>query len=172
MAIELCNGLKECTDLFNNLAVSVGILLAVFSYSKNQFIANYENLNDRFLDFMQLQVEHPGLGTDTYDREPVALTDPTEIARRKAIFEFLCSLLERAFLYLNYGYDKILPWKKNEWDAWKKWILVYTRNQNFTEFWKAISDESCYSEEFVSYMNKEILPGSGPIRKRPGRQRD
>lgn len=64
MANELCAGLKECSELFNHLAVSVGVLLAVFFYWKNQFVANYENLNDRFLDFMQLQIAHPGLGTD------------------------------------------------------------------------------------------------------------
>ncbi len=105
---------------------------------------------------MQLQVEHPGLGTDTYDRTPVALTQPAEIARRKAIFEFLCSLLERAFLYLNYGCDKRLPWKKYEWKAWENWISVYCHNPNFAEFWRAISEEGCYSKHFVAYMNKQI----------------
>lgn len=157
MAIELCDGLNACTELFNNLAVSMGILLAVFFYSKNQFVSNYESLNDRFLDFMHLQVEHPGLGTDTYDREPVALKEAVEIARRKAIFEYLCSLLERAFLYLGYGYDKHLPWKKYEWEAWDKWILVYCQNPNFTEFWRTIRDQSCYSKDFVTYMNKKTL---------------
>lgn len=156
MAIELCSDLQACTELFNNLAVSVGILLAVFFYSKNQFISNYENLNDRFLDFMQLQVAHPGLGTDTYDRTPSALLQPADVARRQAIFEFLCSVLERAFLYLNYGYDKHLPWKKYEWQAWEKWILVYCQNPNFTDFWRTIRYESCYAEDFVRYMNEHI----------------
>lgn len=156
MAIALCSDLQTCIDLFNDLAVSAGILLAVLFYSKNQLIATYENLNDRFLDFMQLQIAHPALGTDTYDRAPVALTSAPELARRKAIFEFLCSLLERAFLYLNNGYDRHLPWKKAEWNEWEKWILAYCQNPNFIEFWREIHNQSCYSQDFVAYMRKNI----------------
>lgn len=156
MAIEVCDSLQSCTKLFNDLAVSVGILLAVFFYTKNQFIATYENLNDRFLDFMQLQIAHPGLGTDTYDRAVVPLTAAADIARRKAIFEFLCSILERAFLYLNNGHDRHLCWKKAEWVEWEKWILAYCQNPNFVQFWRAIRDQSCYSTEFVEYMKKHI----------------
>lgn len=154
--MELCDGVGACVSLFNDLAVSLGILLAIFFYSRNQFIASYENLNDRFLDFMQLQVSYPALGTDTYDRVAIVLSSDEDMARRKAIFEFLCSLLERAYLYLNDGWDRCLPWKKSEWTAWEHWIHVYCQNPNFTAFWRMMRDDSCFSASFVQYMNAKI----------------
>jgi hypothetical protein len=156
MAMELCTDGKDCIELFNLVAVSAGVLLGVLFYWKTQFVSNYENLNDRFLDFMQLQIAYPGLGTDTYDHQTVDLTDAEEIARRRAIFEFLCSLLERAFLYLNFGFDRCLDWKKYEWEPWDKWIGAYCKNPNFVEFWGSIQGRSYYAPDFVAYLQGKI----------------
>lgn len=136
---------------FNNLSVALGVVLAVILYAKNQFVRSYEQLNDRFLDFLHLQLSHPNLGTNTIDRHPVQSS-----AAQALIFEYLLSLLERAFFFSNTGIDRYFCWKRREWDTWNKWVDEYLKNPNFVRFWDQVSSQSCYDERFQRYLNKKL----------------
>lgn len=156
MSNELAQ-IRETLGAINDASVLIGVVVAVLLFSKRQLESSYEKLNDKFLEFLQLQISHPGLGTNTTDRAFIALTDdPKSLAVRDLIFDFLCSLLERAYLFLGAGIDQYLPWKAREWKHWEKWIIEYGKNENFREFWNRVSGTCCYSESFVRYMNHKM----------------
>lgn len=158
-ACETLELVKIYLEIANYIFIIFGVLFAVVFYPKSQFEKSYGQLNDHFLRFLELQLEWPGLGTNTFDREIVVFRDlHDDPARQELIFDYLLSLLERAFYYLHTGLDQYLPWKWWEWKSWHKWLRVYKGNQNFVKFWKKVRKESCYGAKFVDFMDNELLP--------------
>lgn len=149
--------LKLYLEILNHVFVILGIVLAIILYAKRQLEHFYEKLNDKYLTFLELQLQHPGLGTNTSDRDLVAyLTGTPESAAQAIIFDYLLSLLERAYLFLGSGIDSWTPWKASEWRSWKGWIQAYKKNPNFVKFWDEIQANACYTEKFVKFLNAEL----------------
>ena len=154
---DALESIKEVLGVINDASVLIGVSLAALLYSKNQFETAYEKLNDKFLEFLQLQISNPGLGTNTTDRAVISLDhDPKLSATRDLLFDYLCSLLERAFLFLHTGIDQYFPWKAREWKTWENWVLEYAQNENFVDYWGRVSANCCYSERFIDYMNEML----------------
>lgn len=148
---------KLYLEIANHIFVILGVLLAIILYAKKQFELSYEKLNDKYLNFLELQLQHPGLGTNTSDHE-IALHAPgtPQKAAREIIFDYLLSLFERAYLFLGTGIDRHAPWKSSEWESWKNWIQEYKQNPNFMQYWDEIKDKSSYTEKFVKFFDAEL----------------
>lgn len=149
--------LKDYLDIVNNLIVALGAIVAIVLYAKHQFERSYEQLNDRYLDFLQLQLNYPGLGTNTTDTIEIVFEENSkESAAQDLLFDYLLSILERAFMFLNTGLDRHFPWKSKEWVTWDEWVDEYAKNKNFLHFWSKISENSCYTQRFVDYLNTKL----------------
>ena len=146
---------KDFLEATEKILIIGGILFALILYPKSQFENSYERLNDHFLHFLEMQIEHPMLGTNTSDRALVSLT-PEQLARQTLLFDYLSSLLERAFYSLNTGIDSWLPWRSSEWKTWEKWIDVYAQNENYVQFWRTHHEKACYGEKFMKFIRVEF----------------
>lgn len=153
---------ETCLRITEHVLVIGGILFALVLYPQSQFESSYERLNDHFMRFLEMQVEYPMLGTNTSDRELKDLT-PEQLARQAIIFDYLSSLLERAFYFLNDGINKWLFWRHREWDTWEEWIEIYSQNQNYVQFWRTHHAQACYGEEFMNFIRGKFnLTGHEP----------
>lgn len=158
---------KDWLEIANYVSVIGGVLWAVIQWPRvrEQRIAtdrehSYAALNDHFLKFLELQLISPALGTSASDRAPVwDELSPQDRAKQRILFDYLASILERAYYFLNYGSAKQSEWDTKQWNEWADWIRRYAQNPNFTAFWRYLDEtgeKASYGPEFVSYIRSKI----------------
>jgi hypothetical protein len=164
--------IKDLLEVVNYLTVIGGVLWAVVQWPKSQRRReaterehSYASLNDHFLRFLELQLRTPALGTNATDRQPLwdGLTKQ-EQDRQRLLFDYLASILERAFYFLRPGADEAPTWEAQEWKTWQHWIERYAANPNFVAFWNQARDgrdSMSYGPEFVAHVRR-CIEGKAP----------
>lgn len=73
----------------------------------------------------------PGLGTRAGDRDRIwDELNLQQQCQQRTLVDYLCSILERAFYYLNADKLKRSKWEIEEWENWKHWLRRYAHNPN------------------------------------------
>lgn len=124
---------------------------------------SYAALNDHFLKFLELELRAPGLGTEAGVRDRVwEELSPAQRCQQRTLFDFLCSILERAFYFLNrdkVGEGPRPQWDEQEWADWDHWLSRYAQNENFVAFWchlEQSGDDGSYGPAFVAHVRDAI----------------
>lgn len=150
--------LPDVLTLLANLATFLGIPIAIFLFinekardRREREESTYAALDDKYIDFQRMCMEHPEL--DLYDTglETAPLLSPEQKIQQKAMFGILVSLLERAFVMYEDQSTKI---KTTQWTGWKEYMQDYARRPVFQELWSECGAE--YEKRFVKYMDKLI----------------
>ncbi len=163
---------KDYLEIVNHVTVIGGVVWAVIQWPKarkqrreTERDQSYAALNDHFLKFLELQLQAPGLGTTATDRERIwDRLSPDERAQQRVLLDFLSSILERAYYFLDADAAPTRTSasrhdKRNDWTTWQNWIDGYARNPNFVAFWNHLDetgDASSYGGEFVRHVRRQI----------------
>ncbi len=93
----------------------------------------YTALDDRYLDYVKLCMEHPDL--DVFDTPMKRTAPPTEQQRRQEsmMLSMLMSVLERAYLMYSQPDD---DFERGQWSAWVEYMKSWVVRDNFREEWK------------------------------------
>jgi hypothetical protein len=86
---------------------------------------------------------------------------PEEVAQQRAIFEYLISICERAFIAHRETSDSVEEYVS--WDHWGQWISGYFANPNFAAYW----EEFCATgmcEMFTAKYVEFLRQASGAAR--------
>jgi hypothetical protein len=120
----------------------------------------YTALDDRYLDYVKLCLDHPDL--DTFDTPLAHPPPPTpDRQRREAmVLSVLTSVLERAYLMFGSGTD---PFEQAQWAAWAAYIRAWAARQNFRAEWAVSRTE--YDAGFAAYVDTVVA--ATPATTRP-----
>ena len=121
----------------------------------------YTNLDDKYLDYVKLCLDHPEL--DVFDTPlPPGGPPPTADRRRREamVLSVLTSMLERA--YLMYG-SPADDFERAQWTAWSAYIRSWSSRANFRAEWAANRDQ--YDATFTAYVDG--LVRAAPASTRP-----
>jgi len=163
---------KDYLEIVNHVTVIGGVVWAIVQWPKarkqrkeTERDQSYAALNDHFLKFLELHVQAPGLGTAATDRERIwDRLSANERAQQRVLLDFLSSILERAFYFLDADVAPTKTFasrndKRSDWTTWQNWIDGYARNPNFVAFWNHLDetgDASSYGREFVQHVRGQI----------------
>lgn len=115
----------------------------------------YTALDDRYLDYVKLCLDHPDL--DVFDTPMVNVPGTTpaktlEQQRRESmILSTLTSILERAFLMYSNPTD---DFEHNQWNAWSAYIDAWCTRANFRAEWTNSRRE--YDANFAAFVDGRI----------------
>ena len=167
--------LKDWLEILNYVTVIGGVIWAIMQWPKarkqrieTERERSYTALNDHFLKFLELELQAPGLGTSSTDRTLVwNKLSQQDRAKQRTLFDYLSSILERAYYFLYKGkeWENVSDKKKKvseewqEWQQWEHWLDRYALNPNFIAFWDHLDDmqdEASYDSEFVAFIKDKI----------------
>ena len=108
----------------------------------------YAALDDKYLDYVKLCLDHPDL--DVFDTPMAHPAPPTlEQSRRESmILSTLLSILERAYLMYNAPSDEF---EKNQWNAWAAYMKAWSVRANFRAEWANSRKE--FDANFGAYLD-------------------
>jgi hypothetical protein len=108
----------------------------------------YQALDDKYLDYVKLCLEHPDL--DVFDTPIAHPVPPTvEQQRREAmILSTLTSIMERAYLMYSNPND---AFERNQWNAWAAYMKSWSTRANFRAEWKTSNKE--FDANFAGYID-------------------
>jgi hypothetical protein len=112
---------------------------------------NYSALDDRYLDYVKLCLEHPDL--DVFDT-PITNPPPRTIdqqRRESMILSTLTSIMERAYLMYATPDD---AFERNQWNAWAAYMKMWSVRPNFRAEWKTSSKQ--FDANFAGYIDSLI----------------
>ena len=152
---------KDILDLINSLVVVLGVPIAIWQYIKtkqkersDREYGTYDALDEKFIAFQQLCLEHPDLDIfDIPDKSPAKLNAVQE-KEELIIFTILFSIFERAYLLYIYN-DQSSELKERQWSGWDEYIQAFSKRQNFKNAWKVSG--ATFDKKFEEYMKKIII---------------
>ena len=110
---------------------------------------NYTALDDRYLDYVKVCLEHPDLDVfDTPMEHPPVLT-AEQRRREKMVLSILLSIMERAYLMYCTPSD---GFEKNQWAAWTAYIKMWSARENFRSEWT--DSRSQFDANFATYVDE------------------
>lgn len=135
---ELNLYLESCYYLITILGVPVAIYVYLMQRVKDRRVREYElyeSLNDKYLEFLQLCLANPDLNivNEYYSlgRKKPSYTSEQKV-RELLIYEYLISLLERAYLTF---YDQHSDQKKKRLSGWIKYMEDWMQMESFRSAW-------------------------------------
>lgn len=113
--------------------------------------ATFDALDDKFIEFQRLCLEHPELDIfDIADESPVPKS--AEMQKQELIaFTILFAIFERAFIMYSDGSTEA---KTRQWNGWDEYVRMYLRRSNVRKAWDASG--STYDLEFEKYMRQQL----------------
>ena len=142
------------------LGVPVGLVQYFRTVRKEQLdreYGTYNALDEKFLEFQNICLEHPDLDIfDVPDRAPANLT-PEQVKKQTIAFTILFSIFERAFLMYH---DQSTTLKQKQWTGWDEYIQAFCRRENFRQAWR--ESGSTFDKDFEAYVHRFM-----PVRESP-----
>lgn len=163
---------ERCLTPFERLAplatlISVGIAVVLFvqgqakeradrardsAQAREQRVRQaYNSLDDRYIDFVKLCLDHPDLDVADVPLNRMAPPSPEQRRRESMALSVLMSILERAYLMYNNPSDSF---EQAQWTAWDHYMRDRARQPNFREEWGRSRAE--FDASFASYMDGVI----------------
>jgi hypothetical protein len=155
--------LKTWTDIASNAVTVVGLPGVVIALGSNILVMwkareterkvqeerAFDELDDKYVEFMRLCVEHPDV--DVLNPPLGDEYKPNEKQRRieHALFAILISLFERARIMYNGLYES------PRWKGWVACMESYCNRQSFRREWEAIGSQ--FDIEFQNFMRREVF---------------
>jgi hypothetical protein len=125
---------KEAWEIASFVVTVIGLPLAIatFIYQSRRERANeeeeeYQLLNDAYIEFLRVVLEHPDLHLRS--NAPTPNLAPEQEERMLVIFDMLISLFERAYL-VAYSPD-MPPDVARRWNSWEDFMREWCRRENF-----------------------------------------
>lgn len=151
--------LKDILEMLSYVATIFGIPFALFLYwdekrkeRRDREYGTYDALDNKYIEFLQLLLEYPHLDVYYHDGEKEKELNEEQYVQQMILFEILISLLERAYLMYRDQSNEI---KRKQFVGWAEYMRDWARKPSFLEAWKKLSSQ--YDEDFVEYMNKEVI---------------
>ena len=159
--------MKKVVDPLAAVGGIAGLFFAIAAYRRatekeqiDRQRGTYDSLDEKYLEFLQLSIEHPEL--DIFER-PIGtvpeLTDSTQQTQQLAAFNILLSIFERAFLLYKDEEDGL---RLRQWAGWKGSMSQYAERENFRRAWSLCGDG--FDTDFQTFMQvnyKLPAPGNG-----------
>ena len=151
--------LKGLLEVVSQCIVVIGFPLALFQYylatrkeQKDREYGTYDELDDKYIEYQKLCLEHPELDVwDVPDVSPLNTRTPELVKKELQLFTVLFSIFERAFLMYA---DMSTELKKTQWSGWDGYIKSYCKRPNFRDAWKRSG--STFDTKFEKYMKNAI----------------
>jgi len=158
--------IMEVLDLINKGVVILGLPLAYFQYfrakkkeRRDREYGTYNALDEKYLEFQKLCLDHPYLNIfDIQDNSP-SLLDAKQQKEELILFTMLFSIFERAYLLYS---DQKSDIKKRQWIGWDLYIGSYCERGNFLQAWEISGDT--FDTNFEKFMEEKILQKSNSKR--------
>ncbi len=116
----------------------------------------FGELDDKYVEFMQLCLNHPD--ADMFEREQESQSPTDEqLNVEHALFGVLISLFERAFVMFK---DQDSHFRVRQWDGWVLFMKSYSPRKSFQRVWNAIGPQ--FDSEFVVFFNALIETPAEP----------
>lgn len=125
---------------------------------------HYDQLDQRYIEFEQLCLEHITLDCADEPIVPAPSLSPDDRMKQQLLYNVLLSILERA--YLKYQVEA-LDSRRTQWNGWDAYAAGFVGRTAFRELWKGQGSE--YDECFQEYMNAKVreVEGAGIAAVRP-----
>lgn len=145
-------------QLLAQITVLLGFPLVIIRYfrttrkeARDREYGTYNALDDKYLAFQQLCLEHPRLDIgDVPLAAPPALT-ADEQTQELIAFTILGSVFERAYLMYQ---DQRPSVRIRQWLGWHEYIESYCRRRNFRDAWTVTG--RTFDVRFQQYMEGVI----------------
>jgi hypothetical protein len=126
----------------------VGLLLQRRTERKRQIFDSYNQMADKWSEFLTLCLRYPDLGS-----APLALSEPTTMPpSRLLLYSALIQLLNRAYVIYANAPRKI---RKDRYDrGWENYLDQLLRQEEFHEAWRLLG--SYYDQKFADYVDKRL----------------
>lgn len=117
----------------------------------------YRDVDQRYVDFMRLCLDHPRLDCYSVPRDPSsgAPLDENEQAQQKILYTSLTDVFEVAYVqYHKKTYEEnpvVRELYKSQWDGWDVYIRKFLARPAYRRVWWDIRDE--YDKGLVAYMD-------------------
>lgn len=141
-----------------------GIPFAIYLFFKNEAKKRKNEderimleINNEYIDFLNLAIQHPRLNAAEYELEgqPPILNEEEKL-QQKILFSILNSMLERAYL---------LSFRTGEWETWERYIERYTRKSEYRAFWAITGTAKDfvgeYDKDFEKYVRGKLAAAKG-----------
>lgn len=138
-----------------HIATILGIPIAIMIFyneklreRRDREYGTYNALDDKYMAFLQLCIEHPELNLYSTPLESDVELTPQQKIQQYAMYEVLVSLLERGFLMYR---DQSTEVKRHQWVGWESYIQNWCKNKTFQDLWHRV-DADEYDTDFVSFI--------------------
>lgn len=144
----------EYLDAISKIVIILGLPIAFFQYMRtkrkekqDREYGTYNALDEKYLEFQKLCLEHPYLNIfDVLDEKPIKLDDKQQ-KEELILFTMLFSIFERAYLLYSDQYSDI---KKKQWTGWDSYIKSFCERENFIRAWEISG--ATFDTDFEKYM--------------------
>jgi hypothetical protein len=147
-----------------HIVTILGLPAAIISYMmesswrrRDRENGTYSSLDDKYLDYLQLCVDHPELEMFDAVESTRDNYEPREQIQRYAMFETLISIFERAYLMMQ---DHSSEARRRQWRGWEEYLKSWSKHPDFPVLWEKLGGQ--FDSEFVAYVKGHILPSIAP----------
>lgn len=153
--------LIENLETVLNFTQLIGIPVAILLYINNKRkerrdkdFGTYDSLDDKYIDYLRLCLEHPTLDVADIPRPQVAAAVTPEQRQAELImFSILVSIMERAYLMYK---DRSYKVREKQWEGWNDYIKDWLKRPNFREA-LLVQLLPGFDERFVAYV-EDLMP--------------
>ena len=143
----------EIAELVYHLAAPASLLAAAYFFvreqrraRRNEEVAIYQGLLDRYADFVARVADNADLGLLSSSPAESPLT-PEQKERRRALFDLLITLFERAFVLVREGDGRA---RERYWPPWEAFVRRWCRREDFRAALPELLDGT--DAEFQTFM--------------------
>lgn len=160
MIAELVGALDELAYLATALGLPMALLIYwrdVRRSREEREVGTYAALDDKYLHYLELCLQHPHLNIYVYPLVPKRSYSAEENVQRYAMFETVISIAERAFLrYRGHSSEK----RRKQWSGWEAYLQDWKCHPDYPELWDRLGTQ--FDTDFVDFVN-----GLKPAEKLP-----
>ncbi|MCI0454161.1 MAG: hypothetical protein L0Y68_04100 [Candidatus Dadabacteria bacterium] len=142
----------KISEILSNLATFLGIVIAAVVYfrdrknrKRDQEIATYSDLNDKYIDYLKLCLQYSDIGLYSPTHSGGHLTAEE---KRSIFYEIIVCILERTFFLYH---DKSTQFKKRQWEGWESYIESWLRREEFRKEWAEYKNQ--FDQDFCKYID-------------------
>lgn len=145
------------------LVTILGFPVAIISYRREmrrqrreREIGTYTALDDKYLQYLELCIQHPDLNVYYFRTDRKTGFTPQEKVQRYALFEILISIMERSYLmYTRHADDD----RASERQGWVDFVSEWKGHPDWDDLWGVCGRQ--YEDSFVKFV--DALPRKVPV---------
>ena len=148
----------EYLDIIDKIVVILGFPIVFIQYRRtkkkekqDREYGTYNALDEKYLEFQKLCLEHPYLNIFDIPDEIQPVLDEKQKKEELILLTMLFSIFERAYLLYSDQYSAI---KKKQWTGWDSYIKSYCERDNFLRAWQISG--TTFDTDFETYMEDNI----------------